>query len=155
MSHYLRSTMKIRSEAALVAALRELGFEPAVHAEAAQLVGYHGDRRAERAHVVVPRAQLHGASNDLGFFRNASGEFELIASEFDRSMGVVATRTKRLASAARNDRGAVPFADWADELATLAGVHVDLETAASLGLTAERVDLETGEVDVYVYAQEG
>src|SRR5258707_1077403 len=53
----------------------------------AALVGYHGDERSETAHVVIRRAQLNSASNDIGFVRGTDGRFRAILSEYDRSIG--------------------------------------------------------------------
>jgi len=55
--------------------------------EGAPLTGYHGDERPERAHVIIRRAQLDSASNDIGFVRGADGRFRAILSEYDRSIG--------------------------------------------------------------------
>ena len=55
--------------------------------EGAPLIGYHGDERPERAHVIIRRAQLDSASNDIGFVRGADGRFRAILSEYDRSIG--------------------------------------------------------------------
>jgi len=72
----------------LCAALRELGFQPEYHEQPVHLEGYHGDKRQETAHVVIPRRQVGGASNDIGFFREPDGQFRAIVSEFDqRSYG--------------------------------------------------------------------
>jgi len=71
----------------LVDGLTEMGYRVEVHREAAQLVGYHGDERPERAHVIIRRAQLDSASNDIGFARGTDGRFRAILSEYDRSIG--------------------------------------------------------------------
>ena len=151
MSHYLKSTVKLRSRRGLVAALRELGFFPTVTDAPTSLVGYRGDRRLEVADVIVPRAQLWAASNDVGFVELADGSFDALVSEFDRSMGV---RDPRASAGPRDVNGPRMTVDaWLRRVAQLAGVHEDLILAGELGLEAERVDLDTGDIDVYVYAQ--
>jgi len=67
-----------------VAALEEEGFHPEVSEEGKQLEGYHGDKRKELAHVIIPRKQVGGSSNDIGFAKDASGKYQAIISEFDR-----------------------------------------------------------------------
>ena len=46
-----------------------------------------GDKRAERAQVVIRRRQLDSASNDIGFARDESGVYQAIISEYDRGIG--------------------------------------------------------------------
>lgn len=71
----------------LVEGLAGMGYTVEVHAEGSQLVGYHGDERPERGHVIIRRAQLNSASNDIGFARGTDGRFRAILSEYDRSIG--------------------------------------------------------------------
>ncbi len=71
----------------LVEGLTAMGYRVEVHAEGAPLVGYHGDERPERAHVIIRRSQLDSASNDIGFVRATDGRFRAILSEYDRSIG--------------------------------------------------------------------
>jgi hypothetical protein len=71
----------------LVEGLTEMGYEVEVHANASCLRGYYGEERPERAHVIIRRAQLDGASNDIGFARGKDGRFRAIVSEYDQSIG--------------------------------------------------------------------
>lgn len=87
MSKYVELRTTITDERYLVEALRELGYQPEVCAEGRPLVGYLGDNRSERAHVVIPRTQLDSASNDIGFARDANGVYQAIVSEYDRGIG--------------------------------------------------------------------
>ena len=67
----------------LVAALEEQGYHPEVHeGEGKNLEGYHGDQRKEKAQIIVPRRQVGGASNDLGFAKDTNGKYQAIISEF-------------------------------------------------------------------------
>jgi hypothetical protein len=51
------------------------------HADALPLEGYMGDKRTERAHVVIPRRHLKYAANDIGFFCEADGTVRAIVSD--------------------------------------------------------------------------
>lgn len=82
-SHYTVCQTELKDEKALVAALADLGLPAEVHATPAALYGYEGDERPERAHVVVRRAHVGHASNDIGFVREADGRYRAIISEFD------------------------------------------------------------------------
>lgn len=67
----------------LVAALQDLGYTPVRDLQGAtHLIGYHGDTRPEVAHIIIPRAQIGGASNDIGFVRQ-DGVYRAIISDFD------------------------------------------------------------------------
>lgn len=48
-------------------------------------MGYQGDTRAEKAHIIVRRKFVGGSSNDIGFLRNSEGQYEAIISEFDKT----------------------------------------------------------------------
>jgi len=87
MSKYVELRTSLNDERYLVAALRELGYEPEVCPEGRPLVGYVGDQRAERAHVIIPRGQLDSASNEIGFARDNGGVYQAVVSEYDRSIG--------------------------------------------------------------------
>jgi hypothetical protein len=87
VSKYLETTISVTDEQHLVAALRQLGYNPEVCREGRALVGYLGDERAERAQIIIPRRQLDSASNDIGFARDASGVYRALISEYDRGIG--------------------------------------------------------------------
>lgn len=87
MSKYDSFQTSLTEEAPLIAALEALGYPVEVHAEGAPLFGYHGDERPERAHIIIRRKHLDCASNDIGFARDAHGQFSAILSEYDRSIG--------------------------------------------------------------------
>jgi len=85
MSHYTVIQTQVREVPALVAALQAMGYKNVeVHEQAQPLYGYQGDRRPESAEVIIRRQYVGGAANDVGFKRQASGEFQAIISEFDR-----------------------------------------------------------------------
>ena len=87
MSAYGEYETTLCEQKFLVEGLVAMGYTAEVHPEGASLIGYHGDERPERAHVIIRRAQLDSASNDIGFVRGADGRFRAILSEYDRSIG--------------------------------------------------------------------
>ena len=87
MSAYGEFETTVREQRFLVEALAEMGYMAEVHPDGAALFGYRGDERPERAHVIIRRAQLDSASNDIGFARGADGRFRAILSEYDRGIG--------------------------------------------------------------------
>ena len=87
MSAYGEFTTVMSEERYLVEGLTAMGYRVEVCADGAALVGYHGDERRETAHVIIRRAQLDSASNDIGFVRGKDGRYQAILSEYDRSIG--------------------------------------------------------------------
>lgn len=87
MSAYGEYETTLCEQRFLVEGLFAMGYTVEVHPEGAPLIGYHGDERPERAHVIIRRVQLDSASNDIGFVRGAGGRFRAILSEYDRSIG--------------------------------------------------------------------
>lgn len=60
-----------------------------IHETPQPLVGYHGDKRTQKANVIVRRAIVNkllsgGASNDLGF-EKVDGKFVAHVSDYDHS----------------------------------------------------------------------
>jgi len=85
MSHYSVIDTRIASGKHLVRALQDMGFhEVEIHAEAQPLIGWLGDSRESRAHIIVRREQVGAASNDIGFFQTPGGYFQARISDFDR-----------------------------------------------------------------------
>ena len=88
MSKYTTVTTEFRDPECLVEALHELGYTDAkFHEKALHLTGYQGEQRSQTAEVIVRRSTkggLGGASNDLGFKRNAEGNYEALISEYDQ-----------------------------------------------------------------------
>lgn len=86
MSHFTTVATRIVSADHLVRALADLGFvDVEVHAQAQPLIGWIGDPRTTKAHVIVRKRHLDFGSNDLGFFQNAQGTFDALISDFDRA----------------------------------------------------------------------
>ena len=99
MSKYVELRTSLNDERYLMEALLELGYKPEVCREGRPLVGYLGDKRAERAQIIIPRGQLDAASNDIGFARDRSGVYQAIISEYDRGIGFDEMWLGRLAQA--------------------------------------------------------
>lgn len=89
MSLYLEMTTEFSDVECLKKALEELGFKGKVevHQTAQNLYGYHGDIRPQKAHVIIRRQYVGGASNDLGFERQVNGTYKAIISEYDEKCG--------------------------------------------------------------------
>ena len=87
MSKYEELATVLTEERYLVEALEQLGYKPEFHKAGAALYGYLGDERPEKANVIVRRQQLTSASNDIGFARDAEGQFRAVVSDYDRGIG--------------------------------------------------------------------
>ena len=63
-----------------------MGYKPEIHQEAVALIGYRGDKREQKAHIVIPRKQISGASNDVGLEKQSNGKYIIHISEYDESI---------------------------------------------------------------------
>lgn len=86
MSAYTQVKCSFRDPEALVEGLRELGYKPNVFSIPVQLEDYRGKLRTQRAEIIIPRVQLSGLSNDVGFARQADGTYVAIISEYDQTV---------------------------------------------------------------------
>ncbi len=71
----------------MLAALEDLGFDRnmvELHDQAVPLVGFEGNARLQRAHIVIRRQHVGRASNDIGFERTPTG-YRAWISDYDRS----------------------------------------------------------------------
>jgi len=84
MSEYKVVEIDFKDEQVLIDSLKQMGYEPRVCDEAIPLEGYQGDKREQKAHIILPRKQVGSASNDVGFERTEDG-FKLHVSQFDRA----------------------------------------------------------------------
>ena len=84
MSHYNEIETQITDETCLVDALKEEFKEVQVNTAATNLEGYQGDKRSQKAEIVIPRKYVGGASNDIGFAKQANGTYKAIISDYDR-----------------------------------------------------------------------
>lgn len=86
MSHFSKISIKFKDQSCLVEALQRFGFYPIIHDKPVNLYGWLGDKREQTAHIVVPRNQIGGSSNDLGFFWDGT-EYHCLISEYDQQTG--------------------------------------------------------------------
>lgn len=90
MSHYTQIGTKIVNREYLVKALVESGFDLAdieIHDTPTHLFGYMDDRRKDMADVIIRRSKVGGSSNDIGFIKDDTGNYQAIISEYDSRNG--------------------------------------------------------------------
>ena len=61
-----------------------MGYDPNVFEHPRPLEGYQGDKREQKAHIIIPRKQVGAASNDVGF-EKIDGKYITHASQFDKA----------------------------------------------------------------------
>ncbi|XGV95215.1 MAG: DUF1257 domain-containing protein [Leptolyngbya sp. BL-A-14] len=121
MSHFTTIKTQIKDTAALVKALSDVGFKQVeVHETAQHLYGFQGDIRPQAAEVIIRRNYVGGASNDIGFQRQADGTFQAIISEYDRH---------------KYDRS------WLNRVTQRYGYHALMATAPAQGFTVEEEEV--------------
>lgn len=136
MSHYTNGEITVKNPACLISALEE--YNPSwkgliqYHKVAENLYGYHGDKRAQVANVIIRRAQIGGSSNDIGFLFHADGRCEAIVSDYDRHHYGQA---------------------WLTRVTALAGVHAVIHRAQSRGERVTRTTDKQGRVQLLVSAR--
>jgi hypothetical protein len=131
MSHFTCIKTQIKHQDALVKALADVGFKTVeVHDTAQHLHGYQGDVRPQTAEVIIRRQHIGPASNDIGFKRQADGNFEAIISGYDRR-----TYSQQ----------------WLNGLTQRYGYHALMATAPEQGFSIEEEEtLEDGTIRVVV-----
>ena len=93
MSEYIkaRTVFKVDHLDCLVQALQDINphwsGKIEVHEKPVALFGYHGDRRAESAEIVIRREHVRNGANDIGFKVQADGTVSAIISAFDQQSG--------------------------------------------------------------------
>ena len=89
MSHYAEIELQMSGDIeAVIRALCDMGWKRSQiesHAERVNLYGYQNDVREQKAHVVIRRQNVGGASNDLGFERRWDGTWIAHISDYDRA----------------------------------------------------------------------
>ena len=106
MSAYKKIECEIVDKNSLLNALSSLGFKPICFTEPEQLTGFKGDKRnekanivivvcympgniCEKANIIIPKDQVNhftGASNDIGFLWDAENKkYEMIVSDYDQA----------------------------------------------------------------------
>lgn len=130
MSHFIKGKTQYRDRETLVAALCECGFtqeQIRVHETAQHLYGYRGDRRPQKAHVILPRKYVGSSSNDIGFFQEEDGTYTAIISAYDQN------------------RYGKP---WQAKLRQEYGKHKALKELTQLGLRGEATKLQDGRYSI-------
>lgn len=111
MSAYSQVQTQFTDPELLVEALRELGYNPVVSIGKPQpLRGIGGDYRtrdgqghtrnaadAMTGEIIIPRSQVGGASNEVGFSRGADGKYTAIISAYDSHTNFALSRQQQLA----------------------------------------------------------
>lgn len=95
MSEYTTVECEYTDGDSLRGALKELGYDSEEHAIPQSLVGFQGDQRDQKAHIIVRRKNINSASNDIGFVKQ-DGKYAMIISEFDRRTPHANTFMKKL-----------------------------------------------------------
>ena len=125
----------MKNREALILALARSGFSTThieVHDTPQSLYGYQGDKRAQKAHVIIRRRYIGSASNDVGF-ENVDGTFVAHISEFDSGTG---TYSSNRTSARCNQ-------EWQSRLGTYYGIEAaKLECKKNHMRCLEEVDKE-------------
>lgn len=88
ISHYNTLKTELRNKKNLIKALVRRGWKEEnieVHDEAQNLVDYQGDKRNQKAEIIIRRKYVGGASNDMGFKLQSDGTYQAIISDFDRN----------------------------------------------------------------------
>lgn len=89
MSAYKTIECDIVNKEILLSALSLLNFVPNVYEEPQNLYGFKGDKREEKAEIIIPKEQINfftGLSNDIGFIWNPDTEkYEMIVSDYDKA----------------------------------------------------------------------
>jgi hypothetical protein len=94
MSHFVDVVTEIKDRKALVRALERLGFKGMIeiHDTPMALFGYQGDKRAQKAHIIIRRRYIGSSSNDIGY-EEVNGRFVAHISEFDSGTGTYSSHT--------------------------------------------------------------
>ena len=85
MSEYHVVDLELQDRNCIIKALEEMGYKPLVNDVAQNLSGYQGDKRKQKAHIIIPRSQVGNASNDVGF-EHVNGKYIMHLSEYDQSV---------------------------------------------------------------------
>lgn len=137
MSHYCEIETQFLDAKVLIEALIavEGGFEREQileFIEAESLYGYKGDKRTQKAHIIIRRKHVGASANDVGFFREDDGSYKAIISEFDGS----------LSGRFRNS--------FLDKIKQEYSCKVVEKDAIQRGLNAQRIPCKNGKICVRV-----
>jgi hypothetical protein len=104
MSAYSTNETQFKNKELLLQALAEMGFDAStveVNETAQHLYGYHGDKRADTAEIIIRRKHIGSASNDIGFKLQSNGTYGAVISDYDSNRFNSAWRGKLTAAYAR------------------------------------------------------
>jgi len=101
-----------------------------VHQQATKLHGYHGDHTDLKANVVIRRAAIPGAYNDIGFERTEDGNFRVHISDTTGNF------SPRCRSTSTTDQLKIEKMNeqWLDALTQRYARHVVAEEAEANGM---------------------
>lgn len=134
MSAFRNNATSMRNQKDLIGALQDVGCSPEVHASPQNLIGYRGDKRKQKAEIIIPRKTISSVSNDIGFAKQEDGTFLAIISEYDT-----------------NEYGP----KWLEKVQLAYGVRQVKKLAGNLDLEFEaKRDLTTGDIQMQ-YVQRG
>jgi hypothetical protein len=90
ISHFSSIRSQIRRKQTLVNALERIENgrwkgKVEVCEKATNLYGYHGDKRAQTAEIIIRRKNIGSASNDIGFKLQEDGTYSAVISDYDSS----------------------------------------------------------------------
>lgn len=114
MSHYVNVHTQITDCDALCRALGRVGFRDnqIERFDIGQpLYGYQGDKRNQKANVIIRRKHVGTSANDIGFEKHKDGHYVAHISEFDSGTGSYSSGTGKYGS------------DWQNKLFTYYGVE--------------------------------
>ena len=149
MSHYSRVTTVIKSRAALVQALVDMGFKQSdirVSDQAQQLQGYQGDKREQKANVILPRKAVGGASNDIGFELTEDGTYVAHVSDYDR--GNSSAQSKK--SEYNKGTGSGYNQSWLDAMTMRYSRHALAEEAEENGMWIDEEIYVDGQLHISI-----
>lgn len=86
MSRYSITQTQYKDKECLLKALCDIGYtmeQIEVHSEPQPLYGYKGDKRKEKANIIIRRKNVGVGSNDVGYVLQPDGTYGAIISDFD------------------------------------------------------------------------
>ena len=96
MSAFTCIKLAFKDKECLKESLKEIGFtEVEEYEEAQPLMGYQGDRRAQKANIIIRKQHVGRASNDVGFIKNKDGSYDMIISDYDRKNPLLNDKLKQ------------------------------------------------------------
>lgn len=109
-----------------------------------QLQGYQGDMREQTAEIILPRAFVGGASNDIGFKLQEDGSWGALISDYDRNNTAADSKSIH----AKGCRG---YSEkWLKKLYQRYSYHKVKDSLSSQGFTIMEETEENGEIFINV-----